>query len=92
MACLVAEKSPQSLSFNNYIGVQLALNHTRSLIFFVAKSIGWAAIDLMILWTAIVVNFCLFWKIDGLAGSLLIPYLFWTSFALALNISNYVLN
>jgi tryptophan-rich sensory protein len=73
-------------------GVQLALNLAWSLIFFGARSIGWAAIELMILWTAIALNLCLFWKIDRLAGSLLIPYFFWTSFALALNISIYVNN
>jgi benzodiazapine receptor len=73
-------------------GVQLALNLAWSLIFFGAKSIGWAAIELMVLWTAIVINLRLFWKIDRLADSLLIPYLFWTSFALALNISIYMLN
>ena len=73
-------------------GIQLALNLAWSLIFFGARSIGWAAIELMILWTAIALNLCLFWKIDRLAGSLLIPYFFWTSFALALNISIYVNN
>ena len=54
-------------------GAHLALNIAWSLIFVGAKSIGWAAIELLILWMAIIVNFCLFWKIDRLAGSLLIP-------------------
>ena len=73
-------------------GVQLALNLAWSFIFFGTRSIGWAAIELAVLWMAVVANLYLFWKIDRLACSLLVPYFFWTSYALMLIISIYVLN
>jgi len=73
-------------------GGQLALNLAWSFIFFGAQSIGWAAIELVVLWSAVVVTIYLFWKIDRLAGGLLVPYFIWTSYAFALNVSIYVLN
>jgi len=73
-------------------GVQLALNLAWSFIFFGARSIGWAAIELGFLWVAIVFNISVFWGIDRLAGGLLVPYFLWASFAAVLNISIYALN
>ena len=73
-------------------GVQLALNLAWSFIFFGARSIGWAAIELGFLWAAIAVNISVFWGIDRLAGGLLVPYFLWASFAAVLNISIYALN
>ena len=73
-------------------GVQLALNLAWSFIFFGARSIGWAAIELGFLWVAIAVNISVFWGIDRLAGGLLVPYFLWASFAAVLNISIYALN
>ena len=73
-------------------GVQLALNLAWSFIFFGARSIGWAAIELGFLWVAIAVNISVFWGIDRLASGLLVPYFLWASFAAVLNISIYALN
>jgi benzodiazapine receptor len=72
--------------------VQLALNLAWSFLFFGEKLIGWAAIELGFLWTAIALNIWVFWRIDRLASGLLFPYFLWTSFAGVLNISIYILN
>jgi tryptophan-rich sensory protein len=73
-------------------GVQLALNLSWSFIFFGARSVGWALINISFLWVAIVVNIFLFWRINSLAGWLLVPYILWVTFAFILNNSIYELN
>ncbi len=73
-------------------GVQLALNLTWSFIFFGARSIGWALIEISFLWVAIAINIFLFWRIKNLAGWLLVPYILWVSFAIILNASIFELN
>ena len=73
-------------------GVQLALNLAWSFVFFGARLIGWAAIELGFLWVAIAFNIWVFWRIDRLASVLLVPYFLWASFAGVLNTSIYILN
>jgi tryptophan-rich sensory protein len=73
-------------------GVQLGLNLAWSFIFFGARSVGWALIEISFLWVAIVINIYLFWRINNLAGWLLIPYILWVTFAAILNSSIYELN
>jgi len=73
-------------------GAQLALNLAWSFIFFGARSIGWALIEIGFLWIAIAFNIFLFWRIDRLAGWLLVPYILWVTFAAVLNNSIYTLN
>jgi benzodiazapine receptor len=72
--------------------VQLALNLAWSFVFFGARLIGWAAIELGFLWVAIAFNIWVFWRIDRLASVLLVPYFLWASFAGVLNTSIYILN
>lgn len=72
--------------------VQLALNALWSWLFF-----GWhrgalAFADIVLLWVLIVVTLIAFWRVRALAGALLIPYLLWVSFALALNYAVWQLN
>jgi len=66
-------------------GVQLALNFCWSLLFFGARMIGAALVEIAVLLTAIVVTCALFWRIDRVAGALLIPYAGWVAFATMLN-------
>jgi translocator protein len=73
-------------------GIQLGLNLAWSFIFFGARSIGWALIEIGFLWAAIAVTIRLFWRIDRLAGGLLVPYILWVSYAAVLNASIYALN
>lgn len=72
--------------------VQLVLNGLWSWIFFGAHEIGWALLDLAALWVALAVTVALFFRISTWAGTLLVPYLAWISFALALNLEIWRLN
>lgn len=72
--------------------VQLLLNGLWSWIFFGAREIGWALLDLAALWVALAVTVALFFRISSWAGALLVPYLAWVSFALALNLEIWRLN
>ena len=72
--------------------VQLAANALWSWLFF-----GWyqgalAFADIILLWVLIVATLVAFWRIRALAGTLLIPYLLWVSFASTLNYSVWQLN
>ncbi|HEU4665433.1 MAG TPA: TspO/MBR family protein [Dokdonella sp.] len=64
--------------------VQLALNALWSWLFF-----GWhlgaaSVLDIGLLWLLVASTLVLFWRIDRVAGALLVPYLAWLSFAGAL--------
>lgn len=61
--------------------VQLALNALWSWLFF-----GWhlgapACADIVVLWGCILATLILFWRVQTLAGVLLLPYFLWVSFA-----------
>jgi len=71
---------------------QLVLNGLWSWIFFYWRQIGAAAIEIGILWLAILGTTILFWRIRPKAGGLLIPYLAWVTFAAALNFAIFRLN
>jgi translocator protein len=73
-------------------GVQLALNVAWSFLFFGARSPGWALVEIVVLWAAILTTLLLFWRVRRLAGALFIPYLAWVSFATALNAAIWWLN
>lgn len=73
-------------------GLQLALNVIWSIIFFGLHSPGWALVDIVLLWLAIVWTMFAFYKISRLAVYLLVPYLLWVSFASYLNYLIWVLN
>ncbi|MBI4120104.1 MAG: tryptophan-rich sensory protein [Parcubacteria group bacterium] len=72
--------------------VQLSLNAIWSIIFFGLKSPGWALVDIVALWLAIVWTLVTFGKISKMAAWLLVPYILWVSFAVYLNYSILVLN
>ncbi len=74
-----------------YFG-QLVLNVLWSLIFFGLKAPGWAIVDVVVLWIAIVVAIAQFGKISRLAAWLLVPYLAWVTFASVLNIAIWRIN
>jgi translocator protein len=66
-------------------GVQLVLNAVWPLIFFGAHLPGWAFVEILLLWVAIVATILLFRDISATAAWLLVPYLAWVSFAAVLN-------
>lgn len=73
-------------------GVQLALNLGWSFLFFGARLIGAALVEIVVLLAAILATAALFWRIDRLAGWLLVPYLAWVGFATVLNAALWRLN
>lgn len=72
--------------------LQLAANALWSWLFF-----GWhrgalAFTDIVLLWLLIAATLAGFWRVQRLAGALLIPYLGWVSFAAALNFAVWQMN
>ncbi len=72
--------------------LQLGLNLAWSFLFFGFRQIGLALGEVVILLIAIFITTILFWRIDWLAGALLLPYLFWVVYATLLNASLWLLN
>ena len=72
--------------------LQLALNLCWSLLFFGARLIGAALVEIAVLFAAIVATALLFWRIDRVAGALLVPYAAWVAFAALLNAALWRLN
>lgn len=72
--------------------IQLILNIMWSFLFFYAKEIGLALIEILILLAVIIINARAFYKIDKMAGLLFIPYILWVTFATFLTYSIYTLN
>ena len=64
---------------------QLALNVGWSWIFFRAHQTGFAFVELVSLWLAILATTVAFAGIDRPAAALMVPYLLWTTFAGVLN-------
>jgi len=72
--------------------LQLFLNTTWSIIFFGLQSPFWALINIIVLWVAIIWTIIVFYKVSKQAAYLLLPYIFWVSFAAYLNFSIWILN
>lgn len=79
------------LALNLFL-VQLALNSLWSWLFFAWQLGAWAFVDIVVLWVLIVATLVAFFRINRASAWLLIPYLLWVSFALALNYSVWQLN
>jgi len=72
--------------------LQLVLNTMWSIIFFGAKELFSAFVEIVFLWLAIVFTIFLFNRISRNAALLMVPYLLWVSFAAFLNYSIWQLN
>lgn len=72
--------------------MQLGLNALWSWIFFSWHRGALAFAEILVLWALIAATLAAFWRVRPLAGSLLIPYLVWVSFAAALNFALWQLN
>jgi len=73
-------------------GIQLVLHAAWSGRFFGLRSPGPALIDIVLLWCAILATMIAFWRRSAPAGWLMLPYLAWVSFAVALNLAIWNLN
>ncbi len=72
--------------------IQLACNMLWSFAFFGRQSPSAGLVVIIVLWLMIVATIAAFMPISRTAGLLLVPYLFWVSFASILNASIYRLN
>jgi benzodiazapine receptor len=72
--------------------VQLALNFFWSLIFFNVHAIGWALVEILLLWGMILFTMFAYDKVYKPAAWLMLPYVAWVSFATILNFTIWRLN
>ncbi|HWA88425.1 MAG TPA: TspO/MBR family protein [Rhizomicrobium sp.] len=80
-----------SVALSLYL-LQLTLNFAWSLIFFGQHEIALALVDIAALWIAILATVIAFFRADGWAGALMLPYLAWVGFAGVLNYEIWRLN
>ncbi|MBS1580569.1 MAG: tryptophan-rich sensory protein [Bacteroidetes bacterium] len=73
-------------------GIQLLLNAAWSVIFFGAHALGWALLEMAVLWVLIVGCIFAFARVRRASAWLLVPYLCWVSFAFILNAAFVYLN
>jgi tryptophan-rich sensory protein len=72
--------------------VQLAVNGLWSWLFFVWRQGALAFGEILLLWLLIAATIVLFWRVNKVAATLLIPYLAWVTFAAVLNFALWRLN
>jgi tryptophan-rich sensory protein len=65
--------------------LQLGLNGVWPWLFFGFKLPGWAFLDIVVLWFALLLTLASFWIESPAAGALLVPYLAWISYAAVIN-------
>jgi tryptophan-rich sensory protein len=75
-----------------FFGVQLGLNVLWSIFFFGLRNPALAFVEIIVLWSAILINIIYFYKISKPAAYLLVPYILWVSFAAVLNFTIFYLN
>ncbi len=75
-----------------WFGIQFLLNFCWSLIFFHFHQTGWALVEIIFMWVAILITIIQFGKISSKAAWLLVPYILWVSFATLLNYAIWQLN
>ena len=73
-------------------GLQLILNGLWTPIFFGLHLIGTALVEIIMMWIFILLTIISFWKVSKPAALLLLPYILWVSFAIALNAGLFFLN
>lgn len=70
----------------------LVINALWSIVFFGMHEISLALLVIGLLWVVIAYMIVKFYKISKVASFLLVPYIFWVSFATVLNLSLFILN
>ncbi|CAN5361475.1 TspO/MBR family protein [soil metagenome] len=73
-------------------GVQLILNFSWSILFFLFHSLIGSCIEIFLLWIFIIYMVAIFRQIRPSAAYLQVPYFLWITFASVLNFSIYILN
>lgn len=79
-----ADRSAKRMALGLFIA-QITLNSLWSWLFFAWNRGGAAFIEILLLWGLIAATIIAFWRIKPAAGILMLPYLFWVTFASVLN-------
>jgi tryptophan-rich sensory protein len=90
-AWLVWRRIGFSRSLGLYLA-QLVLNAAWTPLFFGAHQLGWALIEILVMWVMILRTLLSFRRVNPTAGWLFLPYLAWVSFAAFLNFTLWRLN
>lgn len=85
-------ETPQRTAAIRIFWIQLALNFAWSFLFFQFHLLGLAFIEILMMWTCIILMIKNFYSINKTAAILQVPYLLWVSFASLLNASLWYLN
>lgn len=72
--------------------IQFVLNFFWSFIFFNQQEMGWALVEIIVMWVFILLTIFAFANISKIAAWLLVPYICWVSFATILNYTLWHLN
>ena len=84
--------SPRVRQALRLYAIQLALNGLWPLLFFGLHRPDLALAEILVFAPMIAVTLVAFWRLDRLAGALMVPYLAWASFATALNATIVAMN
>ena len=76
----------------NYFWIQLALNFLWPIVFFNLHALLLAFFVLLIMWLFVGICTAKFYRINHIAGWLMVPLLLWTTFAGYLNLAVWILN
>jgi tryptophan-rich sensory protein len=88
-------KSPKGRDRNNALlifALQITLNFAWSFLFFKFNLLGVALVEIVLLWTSILMMIIFFSRVSKLAAFIQVPYLLWVSFATILNTAIWILN
>jgi benzodiazapine receptor len=94
-AYLVWQKRKEIVHFPRTIAIylmQLTLNLMWSFIFFYARQVGVALVEIVLLLIIVIINAGVFYKTDKTAGLLFVPYILWVGFATLLTAGIFSLN
>jgi tryptophan-rich sensory protein len=86
------QTSPESTQALKIYGIHLIFNTLWSVFFFGLRRIDLALVEIVGFWAMVTATLTHFYRIDRVAGLLMVPYLMWVSFAGLLNLRLWQLN
>lgn len=73
-------------------GIQLFLNFWWSFLFFAFHLVGWAFVEIVLIWISVLSMILVWRRLDPVASWMQVPLLLWVTFASVLNGAIFVLN
>lgn len=92
LTLLWISKTTQKKAAILLFSIQLLLNFSWSWLFFYLEQVGFALVDITLLWLCIFLTSICFWRYTRYGSYLLLPYLAWVSYALYLNLFIWIYN